>query len=240
MIINDLECGVLVKRYKRFFADVKLPSGEVVTAHCPNTGSMKSLIYPDTKAWIRFVDNPKRKLKYTLEFLELSDGTLACVNTQRPNHIVEEAVRSGIITELAEYKTLRAEVKYGLENSRIDLLTESAEGNKTYIEVKNVTLSLQPEQASFPDAVTTRGTKHIRELQWCVEQGFRGVLFFLVSRSDCSSFKPAWEIDPAYCETLQTAVKAGVEVLIYQTNFSRNGNSWKIEVSHVIPATFSP
>ena len=164
-------------------------------------------------AWISDSQNPKRKLQYTLEILEV-DGVRMCVNTQRPNALVEEAILNGVIEELAGYDTLRREVRYGDERSRIDLLLER-EDERCYVEVKNVTLGLGGGLASFPDAVTARGTKHLRELIKVVESGDRAVLMFCASRADTTAIQPADDIDPLYGETLRAAHAAGVEILAY-------------------------
>ena len=203
-----------LRRYKRFLSDVELPSGEVITVHCPNSGSMKGCNRPNSRAWISDSQNPKRKLRHTLEIVEI-DGVLIAVNTQRPNHLVEEAIRNGTITELGGYETLRREVKYGQENSRIDLLLEKVD-QQCYVEVKNVTMGSKNGEAQFPDAVTQRGTKHLRELIDVVASGHRGVLVFCVSRTDATVVSPADSIDPQYGETLRAAAAAGVEILAYR------------------------
>ena len=203
-----------LRRYKRFLTDVEMPSGEVMTVHCPNSGSMKGCDKPNSRAWISDSENPKRKLRYTLEIIEI-DGVLIAVNTQRPNHLVEEAIKSGIITELSGYPTIRREVKYGQENSRIDLLLEDGD-RRCFVEVKNVTMGDKTGLAQFPDAVTKRGTKHLRELMDVVAHGDRAVLVFCVSRTDATTVRPADAIDPEYGKTLRAAATAGVEILAYR------------------------
>ena len=209
--------GTLVKRYKRFFADVILENGETVVAHCANSGSMLSVKPDGAIVWISPANNPKRKLKYTWEIVQI-DGHNVGINTAHPNRIVAEAIEAGEIPELAGYETQRREVKYG-KNSRIDVLLESEGKPPCYVEVKNVTMKrdLTPEgKAEFPDSVTTRGAKHLVELADMVTEGHRAVMFYLVQRPDCPSFAVAGDIDPDYAAGLATALKAGVEVICYQ------------------------
>ena len=210
--------GRLIKRYKRFLADVELVGGEVITAHTSNTGAMAGCSTPGSRVWLSRSDNLKRKYPHTWEIVEVSPGVLCGINTLRGNHLVAEAIESGVITELRGYDTIRREVNYGHERSRIDLLLESVEqDNKPpcYVEVKNVTLQRQGI-AYFPDAVTVRGTKHLRELMAMVEDGVRAVIFFCVQRDDCFEFRPADEVDSEYGRVLREAIKAGVEALAYQ------------------------
>ena len=209
--------GRFVKRYKRFFADVELPSGEVVVAHTPNTGSLMGCKEEGAPAWVMFEDNPKRKLKYTWELIQVG-STLVGVHTGRANGLAQEAIEAGVIPQLAGYATCRREVKYG-QNSRIDLLLEDPAKPPCYVEVKNVTLA-EGDMALFPDAVTERGRKHLNELMEMVKQGNRAVMLFVVQREDCTRFAPAQKIDPAYTQTLQQAVDAGVEVLAWQAHLS--------------------
>jgi sugar fermentation stimulation protein A len=212
-IAQPLLEGVFLQRYKRFFADVEMPDGSIITAHCPNSGSMKGCNIPGSKAWISDSMNPKRKLRHTLEILEI-DGVRMCVNTHRPNGLVEEAIRDGQIPELAGYDVIRREVRYGSEKSRIDLLLERGE-ERCYVEVKSVTLGGSEGLARFPDAVTTRGTKHLRELMGVVDDGDRAVLMFCASRDDTLVIEPADEIDLVYGRTLRQAHGKGVEILAY-------------------------
>jgi sugar fermentation stimulation protein A len=209
---DRLHRGRLVRRYNRFLADVVLDGGERITAHVPNTGSMKSTNAPGSPVALSHHPDPDRKLKWTLELVRAGRCWVG-VNTGRPNHIVEEAIRAGRIGPLRGYPAIRREVKYG-ENSRIDLLLEGKRG-LCYVEVKNVTYR-QGRQGLFPDAVTARGAKHLLELREMVRQGHRGVMFFLVNRDDCTSFAPACEIDPYYCEVLREVVPGGVEPLAYR------------------------
>lgn len=210
---TELIKGTLIKRYKRFLADVTLENGEVVTAHCANSGSMMSVKDEGATVWLSPSNNPKRKLKYTWEIIEV-DGCNVGINTGHPNKIVEEAILAGQIKELTGYANLRREVKYG-QNSRIDVLLEDDDKPKCYVEVKNVTLK-RGQNADFPDAVTARGAKHLRELGDMVEEGHRAVMFYLVQRSDCSVMDIARDIDPTYDEELKAAIKRGVEVICYQ------------------------
>ena len=210
--------GTLIKRYKRFLADVRLDDGREVTAHCPNPGSMRTCAEPGWGVWVSPANNPKRKLKWTLEIID-ADGVPILVNTARPNGVVREAITEGTIPELAGYSTLRAEVKYG-ENSRIDLLLTDPERPSCYVEVKNVTMGAEPAVAAFPDSVSKRAAKHMTELAAQVAEGHRAAVFFLVSRGDALTMRPAEEIDPAYAEALRAAVDAGVEVLAYRAQIS--------------------
>lgn len=209
---NELLSGVLIKRYKRFLADVKLDSGRIVTAHCPNSGSMKGCKTPGSAVLLTYDPRPTRKLKYTWELVK-ADGVWVGINTMYPNKLVKEAILDGTVTELQGYEMLRPEVKYG-ENSRIDILLENP-GQKCYIEVKNVTL-IDKERALFPDAVTTRGQKHLRELMNMIREEHRSVIFFVIQREDGQSVSPADTIDPEYGQLLREAVKNGVEALAYQ------------------------
>lgn len=205
-----LVSGRLVKRYKRFLADVVLDDGgEEITAHCANPGSMLGLKEPGSRVWLSRSDNPKRKLKYSWEVIE-ADGALVGINTAHPNKLVEEALTEGRIRELAGYETLRREVKYG-KNSRIDILLEQADDSKTYVEVKNVHLMREAGLAEFPDSVTARGAKHLGELAEMVREGHRAAMVFLVQRPDCAKLSLASDIDPTYAEAFEAARQAGVE-----------------------------
>ncbi len=203
--------GRLLKRYKRFFADVELTDGTVVTAHTPNTGSMSQCAVPGYPVLISANADPRRKLKYTLELIRVN-GRWVDTHTQRTNRIVEEALQADKIAEFAGYR-LQREFRYGA--SRIDFYLEKAE-EKVLLEVKNVTLC-ENSVARFPDAVTTRGQKHLLELQDAVTHGYRGVIFFLVQRAEATSFSPADEIDPEYGRLLREVVAAGVLPLAYKT-----------------------
>uniref|UniRef100_UPI003BAC7012 DNA/RNA nuclease SfsA n=1 Tax=Stappia sp. TaxID=1870903 RepID=UPI003BAC7012 len=200
----------LVKRYKRFLADVVLDgSGEEVTAHCANPGAMTGLKEPGARVWLSRSDNPKRKLAFSWELVE-ADGVLVGINTAHPNTLVEEALRAGAIPELADFTSLRREVKYG-RNSRIDILLEEADGRSVYVEVKNVHLMRRPGLAEFPDSVTARGTKHLDEMATMVGEGARAAMVYLVQRPDCERLSLAGDIDPAYARAFEAARAAGVE-----------------------------
>lgn len=203
---------------------MSLPGRGEVTAHCPNPGSMLSLIDPDgppQRVWLSHSDDPKRKLAWTLELLE-AGGVPVCVNTQRPNRAAEEAVSSGAIPELTGYETVRREVKYG-EASRIDLLLQSPDRPDCYVEVKSVTMSREPGLVEFPDSVTKRGAKHLAELAAMAAAGHRAVMFFLSPRPDGERFRPAADIDPAYAAALKDARAAGVELICYTCAVSPSG-----------------
>ena len=221
--------GRLVRRYKRFLADIELESKEVITAHCANSGSMLGCDSPGSEVVLSVSTNPKRKLAHTWELVRVGSAWVG-INTMRPNAIVEEGIRSGAVPELAAYRSLRREVPYG-DSSRIDLLLEDG-GNpdRCYVEVKNVTLA-EDDLALFPDAVTTRGAKHLAELASMVEQGNRAVMFYLVNRTDCNAMALAEIIDPDYAAAFDTAVAAGVEVMAYRTAIEATG----IELETAVP-----
>ena len=203
--------GRLVRRYQRFLADVALEDGSIVTAHCANTGSMRGCKEPGSPVLLSASPNPHRKLPYTWELVEVA-GHWVGINTSLPNRLAREGIEAGIVAELQGYAAIRGEVPYGA-NSRIDLLLEGT-GGRCYVEVKNVTLA-EGGRALFPDAVTERGQKHLRELQRVVAAGDRGVIFFVVQRGDVASVSPADAIDPVYGRLLREAVASGVEALAY-------------------------
>lgn len=210
-----LEQARLLRRYKRFLADIELASGEQITIHCPNTGSMLNCMLEGGKVWFSRSSDPKRKLPGTWEIGETPQGRLACINTGRANAIVEEALRAGVIRELAGFTALRREVPYGEERSRIDFRLEYDSG-PAYVEVKSVTLGYADSNvAAFPDAVTQRGAKHLRELAALARQGIRAVQLYCVNLSGIEAVRPADEIDAAYADALRAAVADGVEVLAY-------------------------
>lgn len=214
---NALVRGSLIRRYKRFLADVQLETGEEVTAHVANSGAMLGTSAPGLEVWLSPATNPERKLKWSWELCRV-DGFLVGVNTSHPNAIAAEAIAAGLIPELAGYETIRREVKYG-RNSRIDLLLEAPGRPTCYVEIKNVHLK-RGEWAEFPDAVTVRGAKHLRELRDMVAQGHRAVMLYLVQREDCVGFRPAADIDPAYAEGLVAAMRDGVEAICYTCRLS--------------------
>ena len=213
----------LIKRYKRFLADVELEDGQIITIHTANTGSMNGCAIPDSVVWISNSHNPKRKYLYSWEISTSEQGQLIGINTGLANKLVKEALELRYIKELTEISDIATEVAYGQEKSRIDLLVTQNDGKKCYIEVKNVTASFEPGIAAFPDAVTARGTKHLRELEFMVQQGHRGIILFCVQRQDIEAVRAAQEIDPVYAETLQQVRNNGVEVLAYGVTFSANG-----------------
>ena len=211
MLFPSLLEGRLVRRYQRFLADVETAGG-LVTAHCPNTGSMLGCKDAGMRVWLSPASNPARKLAWTWELVETAPGVIVGVHTGRSNALVREAIEAGAVPELTGYPTLRPERKYG-EGSRIDLLLQAPGRPDCYVEVKNVTAAVEGGVGYFPDAVTARGAKHLRELAAMVAAGHRAVLVFCVQRGDVAEVRPADHIDPAYGRALRDALAAGVEVL---------------------------
>ncbi len=210
-----LEEGRLIRRYKRFLADIETATGELLTIHCPNTGSMFNCMVEGGQVWFSRSNDPKRKLPGTWEIAETPQGRLACVNTARANPLVEEALHAGVITELNGFTGLKREVPYGQEKSRIDFRLDYPDG-AAYVEVKSVTLGFDGTSvAAFPDAVTQRGAKHLRELAHLARSGVRAVQLYCVNLSGIDSVRPAEEIDAGYAVALREAKAAGVEVLAY-------------------------
>lgn len=209
--------AVLRKRYKRFLADIVLPDGRELTIHCPNTGSMKNCVLPDSACWYSVSDSKTRKYPQTLELVTTPGNHVAGINTARANALVESAIHTGVIAELQGYTTLKREQVYGQEKSRIDLLlSEHAQDARLcYVEVKNLTLMEAEGEGFFPDAVSERGSKHLRELMAMVKQGHRAVLVFCVQHTGITSVRPADHIDALYGATLREAKAAGVELLAY-------------------------
>lgn len=228
-----LQQGTLIKRYKRFMADISLPDGSELTLHCPNTGSMKNCAEPGSAVWFSDSGNPKRKYRHTWELVAVGNGAIAGINTGRANGLVKEAIAAGLIPELADYEHIRTEVKYGAENSRIDLLLESV-GQQCYVEVKSLTLG-EGEIGYFPDAVTERGRKHLRELETMVQQGHRAVLFFCVQHNGVKVARPADHIDPKYGAALRQAHQNGVEVMAWQCDLS----AAEITIARALPVDLS-
>jgi sugar fermentation stimulation protein A len=214
MQFEKLIKGKLVKRYKRFLADIVLENDEEITAHVPNSGAMTSCIEENCDVWVTFHDNPKRKLKYTLELTKMGENII-CTNTGVANKIAIEAIKNGFIKELQDYTSLKPEQKYG-QNSRIDILLEN-ENQKCYVEVKSVSLKIE-DSLAFPDSVTSRGTKHLNELNDMVKEGHRAVMLYVIQRTDNLPFRLACEIDKKYCEAFSEVTKEGVEVLVYQSH----------------------
>lgn len=220
--------GVLVKRYKRFLADVLLQDGQVITVHCPNSGSMTSCSEPGRTVYLSKSDNPHRRFPYTWEMIRMPTS-LVCVNTLLTNKLVRQAAVGGLIEALAGYEKVRSEVKCG-DESRLDLLLERSDSDRCFVEIKSCTL-VENGIASFPDAVTSRGLKHLKELQRQVELGNRAVIFFLVQRTDSKMFRPADAIDPAYGSELRSAVNNGVEICCFDVSLSLK----RIAVKKTVP-----
>lgn len=221
LILPDLISGKLIKRYKRFLADVALDNGDMITAHCPNTGTMKACSESGRKVYLSFHDNPKRKYKYTWEIIEMA-SSLVGVNTLIPNRLVYHSIKAGRIEVFSGYDEVKSEVKVG-EKHRLDLMLSKNDPNSSctapcYIEIKNCSL-VEDGIACFPDAVTVRGRNHLIELQRLAASGFRAVMFILVNRMDAKIFKPADHIDPAYGEELRKAYQNGVEIMVYDVEY---------------------
>ena len=216
---NKLISGVFIKRYKRFFVDIKV-NRKTVIAHCPNTGSMLGLLKPGSKVWLTKSNNPNRKLKYTLQIIE-DGGHKVGVNTHLTNKIVLEALEENFIKELSNNIKIKSEVKFG-ENTRFDFLI-TKENYKAFIEVKNVTLSRTSGIAEFPDAVTTRGAKHINELIEASKQGYKIYIAYIIQREDCKKFTIAADIDPEYYRLLSKAIKKKLNILCYDCKFYPKG-----------------
>ncbi|RZT95952.1 sugar fermentation stimulation protein A [Ancylomarina subtilis] len=210
--------GKLIERYKRFLADIELDTGEIVVAHCTNSGSMKTCLENGAEVYLTHVDDPKRKTKYTWEMIQIN-GDWVGINTGIPNVLVYEAVRDQEIEELRGYTEVKREVKF--EDSRFDVFAQN-EQETCFIEVKNVSMKVG-EYARFPDAVTTRGKKHLETLMRVKEAGMRAVMCYVIQRSDVSNFGPAWDIDPAYAEALKKAIERGVEVFAFQAEVNPEG-----------------
>jgi sugar fermentation stimulation protein A len=217
-----LESAILIKRYKRFLADITLPNGSKRTIHCANTGAMTGCATAGNTVWYSTSDNPKRKYPNSWELTQTSNGHRICINTARANQLAVEAIEAGVIEELQGYEQLKTEVKYGSENSRIDILLKSQHQPTCYIEVKSVTLLDEEKQGQgyFPDAVTTRGQKHLRELTEMAQNGSRAVLLFTVLHSGIEKVSPAHHIDAKYSQLLKSAQEQGVEVLCYKAELS--------------------
>ena len=223
--------ATLIRRYKRFLADIRLEDGREVTAHCANPGSMMGLAEPGMRIWVEPNDDPKKKLKYGWRLVDHENGHFTGVDTSVPNRALRGALEQQAIPELATYDQVRAEVKYG-EKSRIDFLLSAADLPDLYLEVKSVTLSRTPGLAEFPDSVTARGAKHLAELSAMVRQGHRAMMFYLVQRTDCDRFDLARDIDPTYAEAFRDARAQGVELLIYDTQISPNS----VAIGHALTA----
>ncbi|WP_425040724.1 DNA/RNA nuclease SfsA [Primorskyibacter sp. S187A] len=211
----------LIRRYKRFLSDAVLEQdGREITAHAPNPGAMMGLAEPGMRIWLEPNDDPRKKLKFGWRLVELEGGHMAGIDTGVPNRVVGEALRAGQIAPLASYGNVRAEVKYGAERSRIDFLLTGEGQPDAYVEVKNVHLRRDGDWAEFPDCVTERGAKHLRELSAMVAQGHRAVLVYLVQRTDCARMRIAADLDPGYDAAVRAALEAGVEMLCYDTHIT--------------------
>jgi len=226
--------ATLIRRYKRFLADVTLEDGREVTVHCANPGGMLGLNELGSRIWIEPNDNPKRKLRYSWRLIELPNGHLAGIDTSVPNNVVGEALRAREIDEVARYSNIQAEVKYG-KSSRIDFFLTERGLPDAYVEVKNVHFRRDGDWAEFPDSVTARGAKHLAELSDMVKLGHRAIMLYLVQRTDCARFKLARDYDPVYAKAFDKAQKTGVEMLCYATSLSTDG----IFLSHPLPVDLS-
>lgn len=217
---TPLVCGRLVRRYKRFLADIVLDDGGEITCAVPNTGSMLGLTDPGSRVWLSTSDNPKRKYAHTLEIVE-ADGTMVGVNTGLPNRLAEEAIRGGMVGDLGSYGELRREQKYG-RNSRIDILLSDAQKGLAYVEVKNVHFRRENGLAEFPDTVTARGARHLEELAGMADAGHRAMMVYLVQRGDCDRMRLCRDLDPAYCAAFDRAAAAGVEAIAIRCQITQN------------------
>lgn len=216
MKFSTLSYGILLRRYKRFLADIQLPSGEQITIHCPNTGAMTGCANEGDRVWFSTSDNPKRKYAHTWELTETQAGHFICVNTQRANQLVQEALQNQWISELADYTQILPEQKYGEENSRIDFLLKNDRLADCFVEVKSTTLLTENGVGMFPDAKTERGQKHLRELTTIAQNGQQAVIFFAVLHTGIEHFEVAQMIDPKYAELYQQALSSGVTSLCYK------------------------
>ena len=232
--------AILLRRYKRFLADIRLPDGTELTIHCPNTGSMRNCLVPDSPCWYSVSESKTRKYPQTLEVVTTPGDHLAGINTARANELVEQAIRAGVIAELQGYQLLKREQVYGQEKSRIDFLLSDKPGDARlcYVEVKNVTLLELEGMAAdgegfFPDAISVRGSKHLRELMAMRAQGHRAVLLFCVQHTGIKTVRAAAHIDAVYAETLRAAKAAGVELLAYAATIAPAQNG--ISITHSVP-----
>lgn len=235
---SDLIEGRLVRRYKRFLADVELSGGEMVTAHCANPGSMLGLNTPGSRVWLSRATNPKRKLRFSWELLEVDLGrgaTLVAINTNNPNGAVASAIREGLIPSLQGYSELRREVAYA-DNCRIDILLEDPERPPCYVEIKNVHLMRRAGLAEFPDSVTVRGTKHLNALAQMASSGARAVMVYFVQRGDAETFTLARDIDPNYAAAFAEAHASGVEALAMVSEVTLEGLKLPRAIPFQVPA----
>ena len=227
---NKLIPGLLIKRYKRFFVDVRV-NNQILTVHCPNTGSMHGLLEKGNKVWISKSNNPKRKLKYTLEIIEVKK-TKVGINTHSTNKIVHDALQNNLIKEFNNNIDIKPETKFGA-NTRFDFLVSSKK-YQSFIEVKNVTLSRKRNLAEFPDAETLRGLKHIGELVKASKKKFKVYILFVIQRNDCNAFTVAKDIDPNYANALSKAVKNNLKILCYDCKFSPKGIKLNRQIKFIL------
>jgi len=218
---NELIPGVLVKRYKRFFADIKLKN-KIVTAHCPNPGSMFKLLGKGNVVWITKSKNENRKLKYTLQIIQVNKIKF-CINTHITNKIVHESLENKMIDELQEYNFIKPEKKFGIDTRFDFLLNDTKNDKKAFLEVKSVTLSRKRGHAEFPDSVTSRGKKHLENLMLANKQGYESYLMFLIQIENCKSFSIASDIDPEYSKVFKNALNKNIKILCYDCKFSNKG-----------------
>ena len=216
---NKLISGLFIKRYKRFFVDIKIKN-QIITAHCPNTGSMYGLLKEGNRVWVSKSKNPNRKLKYTLEIIQ-DKKSMVGVNTHSTNKIVKHGLQNNLIQEFKDIMAIEPEIRFGL-NTRFDFLI-SFKKSKAFVEVKNVTLSRKKKVAEFPDAITSRGLKHINELMKASKKGYKIFILYLIQRNDCNLFTIAKDIDTEYAKALSKAVKNNLKILCYDCKFSSKG-----------------
>lgn len=216
--------GKLIKRYKRFLFDAEMEDGTLITGSCPNTGSMRGLTTPGSTIWMcDHGTGGTRKYQYSLELVE-ADDTIVGINTSRPNKLVEAAIIDGMISNLADYETLKREQKYG-QNSRIDILLTDEKLGTAYVEIKNVHFMREKNLAEFPDSATARGAKHLQELAEMVKQGHRAIMVYLIQRNDCDKLKICRDLDPVYAENFDYAMKQGVEAYAIRCKITDKGIS---------------
>lgn len=224
--------GTLIKRYKRFLADIELENGQIVTAHCANSGALYGVTTPGLAVWLSESDNPARKLKYTWELAQVN-GVMIGVNTSWPNALAVEGIENQVITELQGYAQLKREVKYG-QASRLDILLQAPHQVDCFVEIKNVHMQRHLSLAEFPDAVTTRGTKHLNEMIHVTQQGKRAVMLYVIQRDDCDQLRFAHDIDPVYATTAAHAKAQGVEFYAYCCGIAPE----EIMIKKAIPVRF--
>lgn len=232
MQFPPLSSGILLRRYKRFLADIQLPHGDQITIHCPNTGAMTGCANVGDTVWFSTSNNPKRKYAHTWELTQTQSGDFICVNTLRANQLVQEALENQWISELAEYQQILPEQKYGNENSRVDFLLKSDRLQDCFVEVKSTTLLMENGVGMFPDAKTERGQKHLRELANIAEQGLQAVIFFAILHTGIDKFEVAKQIDPKYAELFERAKKQNVKVLTYKVDvIFENGKPYGMQLN---------